>query len=67
MSTWAVFKSNEGQLSVKSVGKYTKFVCTFEADAQCDFVHQMLDINEDEGFCDSYWTKIGEQVERDGL
>lgn len=39
----------------------------FDADVHCDFIMNMIRINEQEGRCDKSLTKLEKKIEREGI
>jgi hypothetical protein len=70
MKAYKVYRLSNGTLTTDpsdyGSGEYD-YVGEFEADAHCDFLHNMMRINEQEGCCDPELTKLAEQVNKDGL
>ncbi len=42
-------------------------VGVFQADVMCDYLMNMIKINERTGSEDEYWTKMAKKIEKEGI
>ena len=72
MATFKVYRHlNSPTLIVESeltkVSNDMTLVGSFRADVMCDYLMNMIKINERTGSRDEYWTKMAKKIEKEGI
>ncbi len=70
MRLFKVFRLEDGSLTTDPMDNQVqeiKFVGQFFADAHCDFIKNMVELNIQEGRCDKSLNKLEERIKKEGI
>lgn len=68
---WYVYRQNNNSLYSSHRRIYSpgrgRLVGTFKSDSLCDWIMNMIRVNEEQNNCDPYWTKKAQYIARNGI